>query len=103
MAGGRGRRGALPAQGAGYYGDLDAWKRENCEDNEEQMARLCRNIRRVCASELTEKQAEVIRLYYDAGMSIPQIAREKGVHKSSVSRMLSRGRKTLKRYLQYSW
>ena len=53
--------------------------------------------------ELTDKQAEMIHLYYDLGMSIPQIAREKGLHKSSVSRTLARGRERLKRYLQYSF
>ena len=30
-------------------------------------------------------------------------AREKGLHKSSVSRTLARGRERLKRYLQYSF
>lgn len=97
------QRKALPAQGGGYYGDLDVWTRNNSEDNEVQMDRLRRNVRRVCTLELTEKQAEMIHLYYEQGMSIPEIAREKGMYKSSVSRLLSRGRKTLKRYLQYSW
>lgn len=86
-----------------FMGDLAAWNRANSEDNSEQMERLRRNMRRVRAAELTEKQAEMIHLYYDLGMSIPQIAREKGLHKSSVSRTLARGRERLKRYLQYSF
>ena len=86
-----------------FIGDLSAWNQANCEDNSEQMDRLRRNIRRVRETELTDKQAEMIHLYYDLGMSIPQIAREKGLHKSSVSRTLARGRERLKRYLQYSW
>ena len=60
-------------------------------------------MRKVREMELTDKQAEMIHLYYDLGMSIPQIAREKGLHKSSVSRTLARGRERLKRYLQYSF
>ena len=86
-----------------FIGDLSAWNQANCEDNSEQMDRLRRNMRRVRETELTDKQAEMIHLYYDLGMSIPQIAREKGLHKSSVSRTLKRGRERLKRYLQYSW
>ena len=86
-----------------FIGDLAAWERENSEDNSEQLSRLRRNMRKVREMELTDKQAEMIHLYYDLGMSIPQIAREKGLHKSSVSRTLARGRERLKRYLQYSF
>ena len=85
-----------------FWGDLAAWERENSTDNEEQMDRLRRNLRRVRAAELTDKQAEILHLYYDLGMSIPQIAQKQGLHKSSVSRTLRRGRERLKRYLQYS-
>ena len=86
-----------------FIGDLSAWKQANCEDNSEQMERLRRNIRRAREAELTDKQKEVIFLYYDLGMSVTQIAQEKGLNKSSVSRTLARGRERLKRYLQYSW
>ena len=86
-----------------FLGDMAAWDRENGEDNSEQLSRLRRNMRKVRETELTDKQAEMIHLYYDLGMSIPQIAREKGLHKSSVSRTLARGRERLKRYLQYSF
>lgn len=86
-----------------FIGDLSAWNQANCEDNSEQLERLRRNMRRARETELTDKQKEMIHLYYDLGMSIPQIAREKGLNKSSVSRILARGRERLKRYLQYSW
>ena len=86
-----------------FAGDLSAWKQAHCEDNSEQLERLRRNMRRVRETELTDKQKEVIFLYYDLGMSVTQIAQEKGLNKSSVSRILARGRERLKRYLQYSW
>ena len=86
-----------------FFGDFAAWERANAEDNDEQLERLRRNLRKVRDVELTEKQAEAVHLYYDLGMSIPRIALEKGLHKSSVSRTLARARKRLKRYLQYSW
>lgn len=85
------------------WGDLAAWERENSEDNSEQLERLRRSLRRVRAQELTPRQQEMLHLYYDLGMSIPQIAREKGLNKSTVSRTLARGRERLKRYLQYCW
>ena len=86
-----------------FMGDLAVWDQANSEDYTEQLDRLRRNMRRAREEELTVRQAEMIRLYYDMGMSIQQIAQEQGVHKSSVSRTLARGRKRLKRYLQYSW
>ena len=86
-----------------FIGDLPAWTRANCEDNSEQLERLRRNMRRVRDRELTEKQREILFLHYDLGMSVTQIALEKGLNKSSVSRTLSRGRERLTRYLQYSW
>lgn len=85
------------------WGDLAAWEQDSGEDNSEQLERLRRNLRRVRARELTPRQQEMLHLYYDMGMSIPQIAREKGLNKSSVSRTLARGRERLKRYLQYCW
>ena len=94
---------ALTLRDNEIWGDLAAWERDNSEDNGEQLDRLRRNMRRVRETELTDKQAEMIHLYYDLGMSIPQIAREQGLHKSSVSRTLKRGRERLKKYLQYSF
>ena len=94
---------ALTLRDNEIWGDLAAWERANGEDNEEQLERLRRNLKRVRDVELTDRQAEMIHLYYDLGMSIPQIAREKGLNKSTVSRTLARGRERLKRYLQYSW
>ena len=85
-----------------FIGDLAAWERENSEDNSEQLSPLRRNMRKVREMELTDKQAEMIHLYYDLGLSMGAIAKELGVDKSTVSRTLSRGRKRLKRYLQYS-
>ena len=84
-------------------GGMEAWRRENAEDNSEQLARVYRNLRQVRETELTARQAELIRLYYEEGMTVTQIAQAKGLHKSTVSRTLSRGRERIKRYLQYSW
>ena len=90
-------------RGREVLGDLAAWERSHGEDNSEQMERLRRNLKKVRRQELTPRQEEMIHLYYDLGLNMPQVARQLGVTKSTVSRTLARGRKRLKRYLQYSF
>ena len=93
---------AITSRDNEFLGDLTAWERSHSEDNIEQLERLRRNLAKVRARELTPRQSEMIHLYYDLGLSMGAIAKELGVDKSTVSRTLSRGRKRLKRYLQYS-
>jgi RNA polymerase sigma factor (sigma-70 family) len=58
-------------------------------------------VQRVIAEELTDIQREVLVAYYFQEMTIPQIARERGVYKSTVSRTLHRAEDKLRRYLKY--
>ena len=92
-----------PGQGKEFFADLAAWNRENGEDNSEQLQRLRRNLRRARKSELTTRQAQMLHLYYDLGLTMAQVAQELGVNKSSVSRTIARGRQRLRRCLQYSF
>lgn len=55
----------------------------------------------VIENELTEKQQEVIRAYYLEGKSIPEIADERGINKSSASRCLRRAEKKVRLCLKY--
>lgn len=82
--------------------DLMAWNLATAEDNSEQLERLRRNLRTARETELTPRQKEIVHLYFDQGLSISEIARQEGVHKSSVSRTLHRARDRLKSHLQYS-
>ena len=84
-----------------WIGDMTVWLRANAGDNSERLERLRRNLRQARERELTPRQRQVLDLYYDRGMTIPRIAEELGLNRSTVSRTLSRGRKRLKRYLQY--
>ena len=103
MTGTRSSRAGSGRRSSPFLADLAVWERENSEDNADQMERLRRNLRKVRTSELTGRQAQMLQLYYDQGMSMPQIARELGITKSAVSRTLARGRARINRYLQYSW
>ena len=66
------------------------------------MERLRRNLRRAREQELTPRQRQMLELYYDQGMSIPRIAGELGLNRSSVSRTLRRARDRLYRCLRYA-
>ncbi len=58
-------------------------------------------IDRVIQSELTPMQKETIIAYYFLQETIPEIARRRGVNKSTVCRTLQRAEKRLKQYLAY--
>lgn len=58
-------------------------------------------VQRVMEEELTELQRQTLTDYYFREMTIPQIAAERGVNKSTVSRTLHRAETKLRRYLRY--
>ena len=58
-------------------------------------------VQRVIQEELTPTQRETLVAYYFQEMTIPQIAAERGVNKSTVSRTLKGAEKKLQRYLRY--
>ncbi len=58
-------------------------------------------VQRVIQEELTELQRQTLTDYYFREMTIPQIAEERGVNKSTVSRTLRRAEEKLRRYLRY--
>ena len=62
-----------------------------------QLARL----NRVIQEELTPLQRNTLVAYYFGEQNIPQIARQRGVSKSTVSRTLHRAESKLRRFLQY--
>lgn len=85
-----------------WVGDMTVWLRANAGDNGEQVARLRRNLRLARERELTRRQREMVVLYYDQGMTMPQIAERLGVNRSTVSRTLRRARDRLYRFLRYT-
>lgn len=86
-----------------FLGDMAAWNMAHSEDNSEQLERLRRNLRSARAAELTPRQRQMLRMYYDEGKSMTRIATLLKVNKSTVSRTIARGRRRLKRCLQYSF
>ena len=74
-----------------WIGDMTVYLRETGEDNSLQMERLRRNLRR-----------QMLELHYDQRLSVTEIAKELGLHPSTVSRTLGRARERLRRYLRYT-
>lgn len=86
-----------------FIGDLAVWNREHSQDNSEQLERLRQNLRRAREQELTQRQQQLMVLYYDEGKTMTKIARQLHINKSTVSRTLARGRARLKKCLKYSF
>ena len=60
-----------------------------------------KRVNRVIAEELTPVQREVLLEFYIQNRKITEIARDRGVHKSTVSRALKRAEGKLRRFLRY--
>lgn len=60
-----------------------------------------RRIQQVIREELTPLQRETLLAYYFGEQTIPQIARARGVSKSTVWRTLRRAEQRLRKFLRY--
>lgn len=60
-----------------------------------------RRVRQILQEELTELQRYTLVAYYFQRMTIPAIARERGVSNSTVCRTLHRAEEKVKRFLKY--
>ena len=60
-----------------------------------------KRVQRVIREELTDLQREALIAYYFQEKTMEQIARERGVNKSSVCRTLHRAEEKVRRYLKY--
>lgn len=67
-------------------------------DRHRLMIKIMRNI---IENELSERQRQMIGLYYFRRMNIPEIAETLGVNRSTVSRTLSRGRRNILEKMKY--
>jgi len=60
-----------------------------------------KRVKRVICEELTDCQKQVVIAYYFQQQTIPEIARERGVNKSTVRRPLHRAEERIRRCLRY--
>lgn len=57
---------------------------------------------KVVACELTERQRQCLSMYYYGGLTMPEIASELGINKSSVSRAIGRAKTRIERSMKYA-
>ena len=88
-------------RGQAYAADMAVYAREMAEDNSQQLGRLKENLARALRQDITDRQRLYLQLYYDQGLTMPQIASRLGVNKSTVSRTIHRGEARLRRCLRY--
>lgn len=88
-------------RGSSYAADMAVYSRAMAADNSEQLGRLRRNLLRALREDVTDKQRQVLLLYYAEGLNMRQIGERLGVSKSSVSRTIKRGEARLRRCLRY--
>ena len=71
------------------------------EDNGSQLQQLRRNLAQALREEVTERQKQVLFLYYNQGLTMREIGAALGVDRSTVSRTIKRGEARLHRCLRY--
>ena len=62
---------------------------------------MLKRVQRVIREELTDLQREALIAYYFQEKTMAQIARERGINKSTVCRTLHRAEEKVRRYLKY--
>ncbi|MBM6926812.1 sigma-70 family RNA polymerase sigma factor [Pseudoflavonifractor phocaeensis] len=70
-------------------------------DNSEQVNRLRRNVTLALREDVTPRQRECMLLYYGKGLNMREIGEIMGINKSTVSRIIKRGERRLRRCLRY--
>ncbi len=70
-------------------------------DNSEKHRMMIKIMRNIIENELSERQRQMIGLYYFERMNIPEIAAKLGVNRSTVSRTISRGRRNIMEKMKY--
>ncbi len=70
-------------------------------NNSEKHRLMLKILRKVIEEELTERQRQMITLYYFERANIPQIAERLGLNRSTVSRTISRGRRNIMEKMKF--
>lgn len=82
--------------------DFSVWLQSSAGDNGSQLQRLRQKLPQAIAQELTERQRQILTMYYRHHLTMPQIAQTLGVNRSTVCRTLHRAEERLRRFLEYT-
>lgn len=70
-------------------------------DNQARLAEIQEALGKALREEVTDRQRQVLFLYYSQGLNMRQIAEALGVERSTVSRTLKRGEERIRRRMRY--
>lgn len=86
-----------------YTYDEELCRNATCYgSNKNDLLRLSEDLKKAVLSDLTDRQSELVRMYYFEDMTIPAIAERLSINKSTVSRGLKAARIKLREVLKYS-
>lgn len=86
-----------------YTYDEELYRNATCYgSNKQEIMKLSDDLKKAIISDLTDRQAELVEMYYFDNMTIPAIALRLNLNKSTVSRGLKAARIRLKNVLKYS-
>ncbi|MGN0606072.1 MAG: RNA polymerase sigma factor [Oscillospiraceae bacterium] len=78
---------------------FNPFEEENC--NDEKFRDILKCMRRIIDCELTQRQKQIVLMYYHENMNVTEIAVSLDISPSTVSRSLARSRKNIFRILKY--
>lgn len=82
--------------------ELRRWRTEEGDSNREILERLLAHLPQAMEQELTERQRQVVHMYFYRDMRVNEIARELHLNSSTVSRTLQRAARRLRHVLCYT-
>ena len=88
-------------RGKNYSADMAAFARMMAMDNASQLELLQARLGQALREEVTDRQRQMLFLYYAQGLNMREIGLKLGVDKSTVSRTIKRGERRLQRCLRY--
>lgn len=88
-------------KGKNYGADMVVYARLMAQDNRGQLQQLRRNLAQALREELTQRQRQVLFLYYEQGLNMREIGELLGIDRTTVSRTMKRGEARIHRCLRY--
>ncbi len=86
-----------------YTYDEELYRNATCYgSNKQELLKLSDDLKKAILTDLTDRQAELVQMYYFDNLTIPEIARRLNLNKSTVSRGLKSARIRLRNVLKYS-
>jgi len=82
--------------------ELRLWELAHAETNDEDVARLKRALAVAIQEELTDRQSQLLQMYFFEGKTTVKIAKELGINRSTASRIINRALRRLEKVLKYS-